>query len=198
MHTFIPTPCKCMKGDLRRFHNGLCLVCDGTGIKDLLREKTLKHNLEARQPTLDEYRAFKGAHCSNIYKRLAESWRCPGCQRTKFQILRWTMLYPKKKNAHMGWAGGYHTHHDHSSDRHGLSQAPICTLPRFEPTVVCEQCNSADSSAKKKLALPSAFSFSPSEIRQFVIGYPHGKHFIYYDKAQSIYNSNSTRTGIFW
>lgn len=135
MHTTNPTPCTCMKGDLRRFFNGHCLACQGTGIQNPARERVLKHNLETKRPSWDEYQAFDGAHCRQIYKSLPEDWQCPGCSRTKFQILRWTTLFPKIPTARRpGWAGGYHRQHDHASDRFGLRQPPSWLSPRFEPT----------------------------------------------------------------
>ncbi|WP_197708599.1 hypothetical protein [Pseudomonas sp. LFM046] len=199
MPTALGIPCMCMKGDTRRFFNGLCLACQGTGIKNPAREGTLRHNFEVKRPTLEEYQAFDGAHCRNIYKGLVEDWQCPGCTRTKYHILRWTVLYPNKPGRRLGWAGGYHEHHDHAGDKFGW-QLPSWFTPRFEPTVVCEQCNSADASAKRKLKLPKDFSFSPWEIRQFVLAWAHGKHLIDYQRAQAIYSAlppPPTR-GLFW
>lgn len=188
MHATTPTLCMCMKGDVRRFDNGRCLACQGTGVKNRVRERTLRHNFEAQRPTWHEYVAFDGAHCRNIYKSLAEDWQCPGCARTKYQILRWTMLYPNKPSRRPGWAGGYHKHHDHAADKYIYTGRPSWFTPRFEPTVVCEQCNSADASAKRKLGLPKDFSFSPGEIGQFVLAFAHGRHLIDYEKARAIYS----------
>lgn len=176
---------------MRGFYNGICLACQGTGVKNRSREDTLKHNFEVRRPTWDEYLAFDGAHCRNIYKKLAEDWQCAACARTKFQILRWTMLYPNKPSRYLGWAGGYHEHHDHAGDKYAHTGRSYYVAPRFAPTVVCEQCNSADASAKRKLKLPKDFSYSPREIGHFVIAFAHGKHLLDYQKAQSIYSQLS-------
>ncbi|EGF93800.1 conserved hpyothetical protein [Asticcacaulis biprosthecium C19] len=60
---------------------------------------------------------------------------------------------------------------------------------RFKPVVICEQCNSADATAKRKLGLRKDFSFSPLEMRQFVRATPHGFHHIDYDLALRIYTN---------
>lgn len=188
--------CVCANGDTRYFHAGKCQACEGRGVRDEVREKVLKHNRVARQPTWEEYIAFDGAHCKNIYRSLANDWQCPGCVRTKYQILRWTIIFPKIPSARRpGWAGGYHSHHDHSGDKYMWTGRPVWFSPRFEPTIICEQCNSADANAKRKLELPSDFSFAPWEIRQFVLAHPHGKHLIDYPVALSIYSSLSDRLG---
>lgn len=62
-------------------------------------------------------------------------------------------------------------------------------MPRFPRTVVCDQCNAADGRAKRKLGLPSDFSFSPLEIRAFVTATPHAPHVVDYEIARRIYES---------
>src|SRR3546814_10453770 len=56
---------------------------------------------------------------------------------------------------------GLHEHHDHARSWDGIGVA------RFQPTVLCDQCNSADGAAKRRLKLPNNFSFSPAEIARF-------------------------------
>jgi hypothetical protein len=181
-------PCVCVKGDLQFYANGQCIACKGTQVQDTYRAGVLKNNLNVKCPSIEEYLAFDGAHCHRIYNRLSEDWRCPGCWRTKFEILRWTILYPHKPESRRpGWAGGYHEHHDHAGDKYLRTGQPLLFHSRFTPIVVCEQCNSADSAAKRKLNLPADFSYSPWEIRQFVTSYAHGKHLVDYQIAHGIY-----------
>ena len=78
---------------------------------------------------------------------------------------------------------GLHKHHDHSAEM--LERE----VPRFEQTIICDQCNAADGTAKRKLALPPKFSFSPLEISWFVIPRAHEKHEIIYLAAQSVYEA---------
>lgn len=150
---------------------------------------TKSKNLNLRTPTLEDYSAFDGAHCRNLYQSLPDDWRCPGCDRSKFQILRWTLRFPALPKRCWGWAGGYHRHHDHGLDDVTYGRvAPDGRSRRFPDTVICEQCNSADGTAKKKLALSAEFSFSPEEIRRFVTATPHGFHTIDYDAAKRIFD----------
>jgi hypothetical protein len=74
-----------------------------------------------------------------------------------------------------------HRHHDHSVELFSNQE------PRFPETIVCDQCNAADGSAKRKLKLPENFSFSPKEIATFVSATPHDKHKIDYKLAHAIY-----------
>jgi hypothetical protein len=140
--------------------------------------------------------AFTGAHCRQLYASLSQDWRCPGCHRTKYQLIRWTMRYPNSPNQYLGWVGGVHRHHDHGSDD---GRRPA----RFPTTVMCEQCNDADKAAKRKLRLPNNFSFSPAEIRRFVIGTPHGWHLLNYAAAAREYaalraHPSPPPAGLFW
>ena len=146
-----------------------------------------RDNQSLRIPTLAEHAAFDGAHCKNIYRSLPPGWVCPGCGRNTFQILRWTLLYPKSPAPFEGWAGGYHRHHDHAVDPFRYGQSPVPVTPRFSETIICEQCNSADGAAKRKLGLPSGFSFAPHEIRMFVTATAHGFHVVNYDVAAAIH-----------
>lgn len=176
--------CRCVPPQERpRTPKPGCILCRGTGLRDRDREKVVDHNRDRRIPTPDDFAAFDGQHCRLIFQGLPPDWRCPGCARTTFEILRWTLRFPHRPDAFYGWVGGYHKHHDHSGD-HLQFNGPY---GRFPATVVCEQCNSADSAAKRKLKLPAWFSFSPAEIRAFVSATPHGKHLIDYVIARQIY-----------
>lgn len=147
-----------------------------------------RRNAVLRTPTLAEFHAFDGAHCRTLYQSLPEDWRCPGCKRTRYQILRWTVRFRNLSSRLEGWAGGYARHHDHSVDdiRYGRTP-PDGRIARFAETIVCEQCNSADGTVKRKLGLPAHFSFAPVEIRQFVTPTPHGFHTIDYEIARMLY-----------
>lgn len=171
--------CGCTKGDTRFFFNGRCFACSGSQVRNTARERTMLLNLAAKVPTEADFLGFNGAHCRNLYATLPPYWRCPCCNRSKFQVLRWTTLYPDKPEIRReGWAAGYHRHHDHGERIDGR---------RFEPTVICEQCNSTDGAIKRKFKLPDNFSFSPTEIGQMVTAFAHGKHLVDYDVACAIY-----------
>ena len=140
-----------------------------------------------RIPSDGDYRNYDGAHCFRLWKQLSDDWQCPGCGRTKRQIMRWTLRTPNGRRFR-GWMAGLHTHHDYSQ---GFVEAG---RGRFHKIIICDQCNSADGLAKRKLRLPSNFSFSAGEIRQFVTSTPHGKHEIDTEKARQIYKASSRLT----
>ena len=132
----------------------------------------MKHQ---RIPTDSEYQNYNGGHCQNLWRQTSESWCCPSCGRNKREILRWTRRKVAGRSF-WGWIAPLHNHHDHS------------TLNRFPRTLICGDCNSADGLAKKELNLPSDWSFSPGEIRQFVTAIPHGSCCIDYQKAKDLYD----------
>lgn len=86
------------------------------------------------------------------------SWICPACLRPKRDIFR------KLQNDVL--VAKLELHHDHL---HDFDSPAASLLLRFERTLVCQDCNSADGEAKKKLRnkIDKYFSFSPSEIREF-------------------------------
>lgn len=141
----------------------------------------MPRRIEIKVPSLDEYLAHDGLHYRWLWSSLGHDWCCPACRRSKFQIMRWTLRFPKSPNAFEGWVAGLTKHHDHSV---GYGERGH---PRFPETAVCDQCNAADGIAKKKLHLPSNFSFSPAEIGRFVRATAHGRHEIDYDAALAIY-----------
>lgn len=111
------------------------------------------------------------------------NWRCPCCQRDKTEIARLTdngVLL-----CQLDW------HHDHLSDaageimrnlalrgsdpeiKHVRKRACAIALhliERFAPTLLCNDCNAADTAMKALLkpAAPHSFSFTPDEIARFI------------------------------
>ena len=149
--------------------------------------------MAARIPTQQDFEAFDGAHGPVIWARLAADWRCPSCDRSKFEILRWTRRFPNQlvspgAKPYMGWLAVVHGHHDHATDT--FDNPSPALLPRFPVTEICDQCNTADGTAKRKLGLPSTWSFSPQEIGQFVTATPHSPHVLDFDIAATIYHAN--------
>jgi len=134
-----------------------------------------------RIPTDDEYKAYDGAHCARLWESLSETWRCPGCLRSKREIMRWTKRKARPDlgitKDYFGWMAGLHRPYDLS-------------YSQFSETVICDHCNMAGGSAKRKLGLPENFSFSPAEIRRFVKPKPHQGHTIEIELALQIYLSS--------
>lgn len=144
-----------------------------------------------RVPTAAEYAAYDGAHCRNLWRSLPDSWRCPGCGRSKFELLTWTRRTPSSLAAdrmpYWGWLAILHRHHDHSLNVPWIH--PPGARPRFAETVICGQCNGADGVAKRDLGLPAGWSFTPAEIGQFITPQPHGPHRLDLDIAAAIHRA---------
>jgi rubredoxin len=114
---------------------------------------------------LDEHRT-KGFEPTGSFFEVAEDWHCPVCLRDKRQIARLT------KNASL--LCRLVVHHDHFEDEirrklkdvkpYSKLQAIISSLVRFQPIVICEDCNNVDAVAKSEVGAPAPFSFAPFEL----------------------------------
>lgn len=140
-------------------------------------------------PSHEDYYNYDGAHCHQLWRELSDTWQCPSCKRTKFQIMRWTTRYKKNQDggrvSYKGWMAGLHKHHDHSQNILSSKEG------RFSTVVVCDQCNTSDGAAKRKLLLPENFSFSPLEIGEFITSKPHTKHSLNFEVAKKLYTKAS-------
>ncbi|HHT7392933.1 TPA: hypothetical protein ACT192_001889 [Klebsiella oxytoca] len=143
--------------------------------------------MKLKIPTYDDYYSHDGLHYHQLWNSINDDWVCPSCGRSKYQIMKWTLRFPRSPNAFMGWVAALHKHHDHSID-----SCPS-TPPRFPQTLICGQCNAAEGVVKRKLKLPSKFSFSPQEMRDFIQAIPHGKHIINYDRALAIFKDHTNQ-----
>lgn len=141
--------------------------------------------MKAKTPTHEDYRNHTGLHYRKLWASIDDGWICPACGRNKFQIMKWTLRFPASSKKFMDWVAALHKHHDHSVGLLENSQR------RFPETLICGQCNVADGATKRKLELPSNFSFSPQEMRTFIQATPHDKHTIDFDIAFTIYQSLS-------
>lgn len=138
-------------------------------------------------PTREDIAAFNGLHCARMYQwALKHGWRCPCCARSPTELIRWSEIrgqYFRKHYADehgMGWTISLTWHHCHSVDEFN-------NAGRFPKTLICGDCNSADGATKRKLGLPTTFSFRPDEIARFVTGTPHRPVAIDYAKAADIF-----------
>jgi len=138
----------------------------------------------SRLPTAAELAAFTGMHCKNLYMpAVASGWACPSCRRSAEELVRWTEIKGPS------WRARY-------ADEHGMGFTVTMTnhnchgRGRFAETLICGDCNSADGAAKRKLKLPSSWSFSPEEIGQFVIVAAYsGATKIDYNRALALYEA---------
>jgi hypothetical protein len=126
-------------------------------------------------PTDVEYLAHTGGQTQRGWERLADGWRCPGCGRSKRELMVWGA----SKSGCFGWKACVYTHYDHGTH--------TALAPRFSNTVICGAGKSADAIAKNAVGAPTSFSFSPAEIRQFIIASPNAPHRFDFDAAKRIY-----------
>jgi hypothetical protein len=132
-------------------------------------------------PTSEDFVGYDGAHTRKLWASVGRDWCCPACQRSKFEIMRRTTRFPHTPSPFEGWVAPLHSHHDHGT---GLFSSALARFPR---TIICDQCNSADGSAKRWCRLPAEFSFAPNEIGEFVTATAHTPHKIDFDKAKDVY-----------
>jgi rubredoxin len=123
------------------------------------------------------------------WARTPQRWVCPGCGRDKSQIARRSesgVLLCKLVE-----------HHDHMKDllvklfQHHSSTMAHSTADKvaksfaersasmisaYENTIICDDCNGADATAKEAVGAHANFSFSAAELRQLVIAEANAAH----------------------
>jgi hypothetical protein len=111
-------------------------------------------------------------------------WRCPCCHRLKAEIAR------LDKNGNL--CCPVVEHHDHFEEcvAENIDYRSIGTLAlqlresldqsfvRFQPTMICGDCNVAEPAAKAIVKAPAAFSFTPFEIAIFIEVTPNRPHVV--------------------
>jgi rubredoxin len=143
-----------------------------------------------------------GLDLNDNWAGVGRYWMCPSCQRTKSQIAR--VSERSILLCHLEW------HHDHLRDygkhvlrtrnplpesdveRRSLMTALDATkdfCERFFRTLVCKDCNLAEGEAKRSLPeeAPRDFSFSPAEIRRFIVPRHNGLHVIDHATALGVW-----------
>lgn len=147
--------------------------------------------------------ACKAVNLSPLWLLTPQNWRCPICERGKKKILR---------EAGGVLLGRIVEHHDHidqfleEESRAALAKAGQAEpsadvhrhikhrcgpfLERFQPTVVCEDCNVADPAAMADCRGHGVglefFSFSPLEIASFIKTRPGEGHEIEFSTARAV------------
>ncbi len=117
-------------------------------------------------------------------------WCCPICKRFRNDIVR---LSAKGQTY-----ARIVEHHCHAGDLDGeiikshelsplLRDRFEAILQRFPPIYVCEDCNGADMRAKRSVGARHAFSFTPEEIRQFIVVRRNLNHGLNGEIAKKIY-----------
>jgi len=144
----------------------------------------------------------KGAHFNKWWVLTPTTWKCPACERQKSEIVR--------LNKHQDLSGTLHEHHDHMADlvkkrfeelsskkskvvadefSEKFSIRLSFALASYDNTVVCSDCNDADTKAKALAKTHTDFSYSPDDIKQFIIVKNNTEHEINSEVAINIWNN---------
>lgn len=144
-----------------------------------------------RVPTQEEYLDYDGMHCRVKWRNTSDDWTCPGCDRTKFELLRWTKYkstWALNVYGEEGWWTALSEHHDHGRAK-ALRYGPTPDTISFDPEIICHQCNMVDAAFKNKFKnVHRDWSFTPKEIRSLVTATPHASHKVDYEKALNLYH----------
>jgi hypothetical protein len=107
-------------------------------------------------------------------KYLNKEWRCPGCDRSINEIVRWF--------SDKGWGYKIVLHHDHAAD-------PLVQMDgRFPVVLICEDCNGVDGKVKRvfRELNNQSWSFAIQDIRAVISVKPHHRHMIKLDMARQL------------
>jgi len=111
------------------------------------------------------------------FHAVSADWACPCCHRKKREIGR------RDRNGRL--VCSIVEHHDHLGDWVWTKLRPVLAdaMPviagawqRFDPTLICQDCNTADTVAKSLVQAPEMFSFSWREINSFIWVQANTKH----------------------
>lgn len=130
----------------------------------------------------------------------SQSWACPCCSRPKLQISRvgkkgQILAKPVIHHDHMGEAmkeafhAAFKAAGTFVEQAHGLQLVDRIGIAfaAFEEVLICEDCNNADSEAKKVVSAPRFFSFSIGQIKLFISCEPHRAHVVDAQKAMQVW-----------
>lgn len=143
-----------------------------------------------------------GIEMTGWWARTPPRWVCSGCGREKPQIARRSesgVLLCKLVE-----------HHDHMKDllvkrfQHhsstmtnstadkvakSFAERSAAMISAYENTIICDDCNGADATAKEAVGAHENFSFSAAELRQFVVAEANAPHKIDVAAAKRIWES---------
>ena len=160
----------------------------------------------AESPATRELMARFGATGVDMTKWWAWTrviWECPACGRSKAQIVR------LNANGHLMCR--LVEHHDHMKDllegefeaqckqqssigaderSKRFAERSAQMISAYDNTIICDDCNGADPKAKKMVGAHPSFSYSPFEIRRFVLVKNNEPHEIDFSVAKRIWEEN--------
>ncbi|UTM01039.1 hypothetical protein MID00_16300 [Alcaligenes sp. NLF5-7] len=156
---------------------------------------------------IKSHHRLSGFEMNSHWIGTAQSWQCPCCHRSKFDISR-----PGNKGQILAKLV---EHHDHMSEalKAAFSQAFIHTetnhqtntglalvermaaaFAAYDPVLICEDCNNADARAKALLSQHDPLnlkhqSFSIGQLQQFIESSPHASHQINEEALKSLWTT---------
>lgn len=141
-----------------------------------------------------------GVAMSTLWTMTPMAWICPGCGRNKAQLVR--------PNRHNELMCNLVPHHDHMVDaleaafKHyattldnvvatalgeAFAKRAAPVVSAFDRTVVCNDCNNADTDAKARVGAHRFLSFSSDEIRRFAVVTANAPHGIDEEALRTVY-----------
>ena len=152
---------------------------------------------------LGEIFQASGIDMTVLWAITPQNWECPACGRKKEKIVRLN-----SKNLLMCRLVAHHDHMqnllvkeftkksvsmkmvlaDQAAERFAKRSAAMVSA--FDRTIICNDCNNADTKAKLSVGTHYAFSYSPNEIRSFVLARDNVDHEIDYEKAAEIWRGH--------
>lgn len=128
----------------------------------------------------------------------SQEWHCPCCRRSKLEVSRLGRLGQVLAKLVV--------HHDHMGDAMqsafhaafkaaGTSEAQVegfrlvermgVAFAAYDEVLICEDCNNADTNAKRLIGEPAHFSFSIGQMQQFIAAKAHRPHELQPEKVIS-------------
>ncbi len=161
--------------------------------------------------TMELYKELgaRGYALNSWWAMTPPEWECPACGRSKDQIAR--------LDRHDRLMGKLVEHHDHMEDVllgmfHDISSSRdevvaneraekfakriADVITAYDRTVVCIDCNNADTEAKKKVGTYKDFSYSPAEIGEFIQAQSRKPHSIDVARARKIWEERKEIFGV--
>lgn len=131
--------------------------------------------METRIPSEKDVAGFDGMHCREAWEKTPREWCCPGCGRSKVELMRWGRRDGgnARRYGKTGWKWSVARHHDHGNRWDGY-------------ILVCQDCNSADGRVKAVFGARDDWSSTAPEISTYITGEPHKAATIDFGAAWSI------------
>ncbi|AHY49223.1 MULTISPECIES: hypothetical protein [Bradyrhizobium] len=168
----------------------------------LFRDRDGRWSQQTKRAMLNH--GAKGLDLNQNWALVPRGWSCPVCRRSKLDIFRLSSRGILLANLE--------EHHDHLRDYVGrrgralfgdhwavdlplgcaeISDTLEHLVSSFSTELLCSECNAADGKAKLLLkgVIPPYFSFSPAEIRTFIVPQANADHRIDQDKVKATWRA---------